>query len=165
MNDHWHSGDYYHENKNFRWLHRRIVRLWGTISLWRVPTLLLVQCPSQVNVTISKKKEVEMNRNYNHINHFVDNNNKVQSNYQRSCWPYSLQLEGVSTTWTTWTVNSTMLDSSIMNMMCWRPITLQSLNGSTNQGSEAILTVILRSLQNPMQDCMMILSNPCKMDR
>ena len=44
------------------------------------PKLLLVhwQFPSQVNV-ISKTKDVEMNRSYNHIKRLVDRNDYVQS--------------------------------------------------------------------------------------
>jgi hypothetical protein len=39
---------------------------------------MLVRCPSQVNV-ISKTKDVEMNRYYNHIKHLIDTDRQVKS--------------------------------------------------------------------------------------
>ena len=49
-----------------------------TNSLRPAPKLLLVRCPNQVNV-ISKTKEVEMNRSYNHVKHLVDTNDYINT--------------------------------------------------------------------------------------
>ena len=67
-----HLGDY--KNKEYRQFPWRIHCHRRTISLKSAPKLLLVRCPSSQVSVISKIKEGEMNRYYNHIKHLVDTN-------------------------------------------------------------------------------------------